>query len=205
MSERTTQVDQLARLIDRLRDGDATVRDALVEHACERLRRLVRAQLRSFPAVRRWEETGDVLQGVLMRLCRALEQVRPRDVREFFALSGTLIRRELIDLKRHHYGAHGAGAHHATSADNREDTSGIRYDPVLHAGSDTLDPSSLAQWTEFHLKVESLPPELREVVDLVWYQGLEQNQAAELLGVSSKTISRRWREARVELGQMLTG
>ncbi len=123
MSEPATQVDQLAHLVARLRDGDASVRDELVAHACERLRRLVRQQLRSFPAVRRWEETGDVLQGVLMRLCRALEQVRPRDVREFFALSGTLIRRELIDLKRHHYGAHGGGAHHATSAGNRADTS----------------------------------------------------------------------------------
>jgi hypothetical protein len=38
---------------------------------------------------------------------------------------------------------------------------------------------------------------------ILWYQGLSQEEAAELLGMSSKTIGRRWREARLTLGQAM--
>ena len=194
----TTQV--FDSLIDRLNRGDSSAREELLHHSSRRLEHLVRKKLRGFAQVRRWEETTDVLQQVLIRLCRALEQVQFKDAKHFFALSSSLIRRELIDLKRHYYGAEGGGAHHATDVYNPADTG---PGAAAGAGTDTLDPSRLAEWTEFHRQVEALPPELKEVVDLVWYQGLEQQEAATLLGVSSKTVSRRWREARLTLGASL--
>ncbi len=70
-------------------------------------------------------------------------------------------------------------------------------------GTSGLDPAALAEWAEFHQRVETLPLELREVVDLLWYQELTQDEAAELLGTSSKTVSRRWREARLMLAEAL--
>jgi RNA polymerase sigma-70 factor (ECF subfamily) len=202
-SHPSTQV--LASLIGRLSAGESAARDELLRHATTQLERLVRMQLRGFPLVRRWEETADVLQQVLLRLCRALEQVKPRDVRDFFALSSKLIRRELIDLKRHHYGPEGHGAHHATNA--RDHSADDSPEPLhgAEAGTETLEPSRLAEWTEFHRRVEAMPQEWREVVDLLWYQGLTQDEAAEVLGVSSKTVGRRWREARVDLGTVLRG
>lgn len=196
----------LSSVIARLGRGDSAARDELLRHAGARLEHLVRRQLRGFPRVRRWEETADVLQQVLIRLARALEQVTPRDARDFYGLSARMIRRELIDLKRHYYGPQGSGAHHATHSGGGEDES--RAPGVVaggEPGSETHDPSALAEWTEFHARVEALPPDLRDVVDLVWYQGLEQEEAAGLLGVSSKTVSRRWREARLQLGQWLSG
>ena len=42
----------------------------------------------------------------------------------------------------------------------------------------TYEPSRLEAWTEFHRQVEALPEEEREVVDLIWYEGLEQSEAA---------------------------
>jgi RNA polymerase sigma factor (sigma-70 family) len=201
----TEDTKYLDGLIERLSTGD-DARSELLRHACGRLEHLVRRQLRGFPMVRRWEETGDVLQQVLLRLCRALEQIQPRNSREFYALSSKLIRRELIDLKRHYYGPLGPAAKHSTqhgvSDDSSTSTGGAGG---FDAGSDTLDPAALAEWTEFHAQADSLPEELREVVDLVWYQGLEHEAAAKILDVSSKTVSRRWREARVRLGHWLSG
>jgi RNA polymerase sigma factor (sigma-70 family) len=193
----------LSGLVQRVADGDVKARGELIAHACGRLERLVRSQLRTFPAVRRWDETGDVTNNVVLRLHRALEHVRPKNVREFFALSGTMIRRELIDLKRHYYGPEGLGANYATKLSTAGgETRSQDQEPVTN---ETDDPSTRADTTELHEKVEQLPEELREVVTLLYYQGLTMEEAGELLGTSSKTISRRWRSARLQLGRWLRG
>ena len=75
------------------------------------LERLTRRMLKDYARLRRWEQTGDVLQNALLRLHRALASERPRSVRAFLALAATQIRRELIDLSRHHFGPEGQAAH----------------------------------------------------------------------------------------------
>jgi RNA polymerase sigma factor (sigma-70 family) len=50
-----------------------------------------------------------------------------------------------------------------------------------------------------------LPADEREVFDLVWYQGLTQDKAATLLGISEATLKRRWLSARRRLHQVLKG
>ncbi len=50
-----------------------------------------------------------------------------------------------------------------------------------------------------------LPDELSSVFDLIYYQGLTQAEAAEVLGVSEATIKRSWREARLALHDALGG
>ncbi len=58
----------LGSLIARLNSGDQTARSELIKQAYNRVERMVRRQLKQFSAVRRWEETGDVLQAVLAGL-----------------------------------------------------------------------------------------------------------------------------------------
>ncbi len=67
------------------------------------------------------------------------------------------------------------------------------------------DPGRLAEWTGFHAQVEALPEEEREVFDLLFYQGLPQAEAAAVLGVSERTIKRRWQAARLALHEALGG
>ena len=55
------------------------------------------------------------------------------------------------------------------------------------------------EWTEFHEQIEALPEEEREVFNLVWYQQLTHEQAAEVLGVTTRTVRRRWQDARYRL------
>lgn len=201
MSSQLTVSTTIIELIDRVKQGDITARDKLLRHACDRLRTLVAKQLKRYPAVARWEQTDDVLQDVLIRLSRALRDIPLNDAKHFFALASMMTRRELIDLKRKHYGPEGGGANHAT---RKAETDGSCAPNRLSAAPGReRSPETLIAWAELHELVEKLDPELREVVDLLWYQGLEQEEAASLLGISSKTVSRRWREARIRLGELL--
>src|SRR3954451_23981790 len=103
---------RLQQCLERLQAGDEKARAELLAGACDRLGRLTQAMLRDYRRVRRWEQTDDVLQSALLRLHRALETVRPASLREFYPLGALQIRRELIDLARHHYGPESPGAHH---------------------------------------------------------------------------------------------
>jgi RNA polymerase sigma-70 factor (ECF subfamily) len=199
MADATSSTTEIQLRLDRLRAGDESARDDLVKIARERLSRLARKMLRSYPVVRRWEQTDDVLQNAALRLCRSLEAVKPESVRSFINLAAVQIRRELIDLARHYGGPHGPGRHHASP--DRSDGSGGPPDP----GTDTDDPARLADWTEFHVQVEALPAEEREVCDLLWYQGLPQAEAAALMGITERVVRYRWRAARLQLHERLGG
>jgi RNA polymerase sigma-70 factor (ECF subfamily) len=152
--------------------------------------------LRDYPRLRRWEQTGDVLQNAMLRLHRSLATVRPESPGQFYGLAATHIRRELIDLARHHFGPEGAGAHHHTDQPGDESLAANQQAP-------TSEPTTLAEWTEFHQKVQQLPDPEREVFDLLWYEGMTQVEAASVLGVTEKTIKNRWRRAKLKLKRLL--
>jgi len=171
--------------------GDQAATDALLRHYSERLTFLTRRMLGDFKRVRRWAETDDVLQNALLRLVSAIRAVKPATSREFLALATLQIRRELLDLARHYYGPAGLGAHHESHGPNESEPP----DP----GDVRHEPSSLAQWTELHEQIETLPEEERDVVGLLFYQGLSQAEAAEVLGLSLRTVQRRWHDALCKL------
>ena len=58
-------------------------------------------------------------------------------------------------------------------------------------------------WTDFHEAIERLSEDERQMFDLLWYQELSQPAAAEILGVSERTIQRRWQLARIRLQELL--
>ncbi|RLS36621.1 MAG: sigma-70 family RNA polymerase sigma factor [Planctomycetota bacterium] len=171
---------------------DRSSRDELLRRVEARLRRLAHGLLRGFPSVSRWEGTDDVVQGAALRLLRALDHVTPENPRRFFGLAAQMIRRELIDLARHHHGPMGQGANHQSH-------SGLQQQ-VTPEPPDGLD---LETWTLFHESVTRLNDHEREIVDLLYYQGLSQEQAAKILDLDIRTIQRRWRQARIHLHQLV--
>src|SRR5262245_42924607 len=179
MAESSTQLHQF---LTRMQAGDETARNELFRHMTGRLERLTRKMLHHFPGVRRWAGTDDVLQSALIRLLRTLQAVRPSTPRDFLGLAAEQIRRELIDLARHYYGPHGLGANHASRGGSR--------DPLPAHPAPAEEPSALSAWCEFHEQVRHLPPDEREVVDLLFYQELTQGEAAELLQVTKRTVQR---------------
>jgi RNA polymerase sigma-70 factor (ECF subfamily) len=188
---------QFGNLVDAVRRGDAHAREALLVHASDRLLVLTRRMFRGRPGLQRWEQTDDVFQNAMLRLHRALGEASPESVRHFFNLAAVQIRRELIDLGRKHFGPHGIGKNHHTDHQPGDERGG-----TLH----TLEsePADLAEWTEFHERAESLPAAEREVFDLLYYEGISQEEAASILGCSMRTIRRRWNDAKLRLHGELT-
>jgi len=190
----------LELLVAQLESGDATARHELLARAGGRLRRLTRRMFRTEHRLKRWEETDDVCQNASLRLYLALASVRPSSVCDFFRLAALHIRRELIDLARHYYGPQGIGTRQTTWH-----CGGGSSMPDYEQSDTSDEPSRLASWREFHEQVAQLPDEEREMFDLLWYQGLGQAEAANLLGISERTVQRRWQTARLRLHRALEG
>lgn len=119
---------QLQNLIDLALRGDSSARESLLHHACDRLLRLTRKMFHGYPNLRRWEQTDDVFQSALVRLHRALAEVRVESVRHFFNLAAVQVRRELLDLAKHHYGPEGGGTNHHTDRIPADDDGGSLHD-----------------------------------------------------------------------------
>jgi RNA polymerase sigma factor (sigma-70 family) len=204
MSDPSQQTLEIQLRLDRLKAGDESARRELINCACARLERLTRKMLHSWQRVHRWEETADVLQNASLRLYRSLADVKPANATDFFRLAALNIRRELFDLAKHYFGPRGMAAHHATGQWSRrvsaDDTNACAWEPA----GDSEDPSQLAAWAEFHARIEDLPEDERAVFDLLWYQELSQMEAAHLLGISERTLKRRWASARLRLHDVLS-
>ncbi len=186
---------QLHAWLECLRAGDPAGADGLLRATAGRLERLARHMLHGFPAVRRWADTGDVLQNALLRLLRALEATRPATTRDFFNLAAVQIRRELLDLARYFGGPHGFAAHHTDGPPG-----------VLDAAPAVADDSAdLERWQAFHDAVARLPEREREVFGLAFYHGWTHGRIAELLGVTDRQVRRRWQSACLALAAALGG
>lgn len=198
LSEGTTA--QTQALLELVAEGDEQAYDRLLASAAERLFKIIRRMLQSYPRLRRWEQSDDVFQNAAMRLQRSLRKARPDSVRSFYGLASVEIRRTLIDLCRHHFGAQRAAGKYQS-------------DPQGHPGGGLLlntpdrqgDAESLQAWSRFHEAVEELPHEEREIMHLVWYGGMTQAEVASALGVSLPTVKRRWYRARIGLNTLLGG
>jgi len=180
---------RILQCVDRYRAGDATAADDLFRSIGKRLDHLARRMLVGFPTVRLHADTSDVVQGASMRLLNALRDLRPDTARDFFNLASVQIRRELLDLARRFSGR-----------------------SVGDADSDSPDPADRAPanedldlWTRFHEAVEKLPVEEREAIGLVFYHGYTRGEAAEILGVSERTVFRWWQAGCQRLNERLGG
>jgi RNA polymerase sigma factor (sigma-70 family) len=186
------QATQLQQLLERLRQGDDSARRELLGCAYERLRLLAGKVLhQDFPRFENIHETGSVLDEVALRLLKALEQEPPGTVRGFFALAAKKTREVLLDLARRDQRRSGKARREGVAPHADTSQSTCPYE----AADSSHDPARLAQWTEFHQKVDELPQEQREIVDLYWYQGLTQTETALVLGITQKEVSRLWIKA----------
>lgn len=203
MSENPGNTTVIQGILDRHANGDEAAKDELIKFAMERLRRLARKMLRENAAVKRWNDTDDVLQNALVRLHRALLTERPETTQRFISLAAMQIRRELIDLWRHFYGPAGHGARYISDPGDG-DPSGNRRPLHEPAGANTGPEDQVDREIDIHLAVEKLPEEMQVLVDRSIYLGMTQEEIAQELGISTKTVKRRWREARLKLEQLLS-
>lgn len=201
MSDVTVAIE---RCIVQMQAGDTSVRGELINYAYDRLLRMTRKMKNQFERVGRWEQTEDILQNASLRLYEALHQVEITDMRHFFRLAALQIRRELIDMCRRYHGPHGLGANHFTQ--RRPAAAEASRQPQLYDRAEvSQDPRRMQEWADFHVAVQELPQREREVVDLLWYHEMNQEEAAKLLDVSPRHVKRLWRSAKLLLHQRLHG
>lgn len=183
--------------IGRLKSGDQTARDELVASACDHLIRLTRQMKLDFPVVCRWEETGDIFQTAVLRLCQALNSAKIENARNFRRLASKKLRETLIDLARKHSGPHGIGKNYESvlSASNSGNV-----DAAVDVEAEAMRLDTLL---EMHEAIGQLDDDLREVIELDVYQSMRRKDIAELLGVSTKTVHRRSIQARLELKKLM--
>jgi RNA polymerase sigma-70 factor (ECF subfamily) len=198
MPDSSLHITQLRCLVERFRAGDLSALDELLRTTHERLERLARKMLRQYPAVKRWEETADLLQNATIRLLHALRDVDPPSVRDFFGLAAEQMRRELLDLARHHHARRMQRLPCAADSEG-SNLGGHVPDPPAEAE----DHDELEKWCAFHEGVERLPVADREVVGLIYYHGWTQTDVAEHLHMSKRSVQRRWSAATLKLHELL--
>jgi len=193
MSVAPIDTKRLHRCVAGWQAGEQAAADELFRAVEQRLEHMARKMLHSFPAVRDWAETGDVLNNSLLHLLHTLRRLQPESTRHFFNLAALHIRRELIDLARKFRGLRFA---RPTPAD----AAGESLEQLPEAPEDDLD-----LWSRFHQAVDQLPDPEREVIGLTFYHGWTQAQIAELLLVNERTVRRRWQSACLQLRKLVDG
>ena len=153
---------------------------ALLGRAVTRLQLLCGTMLhRSYPRLVRPPlnlDSDELLSSVVERLLKAMREIRPQSVRQFFALANKHMRWELNDLARR--------------LDERTPPVELRESFAPAAADESAgEPGPKIQ----HMlnAVENLPEDERETLGLVRVQGMTHAEAAQILGVSPKTIERR--------------
>ena len=188
MSDDSTAVLQMH--LERAMTGDAEARQRLLELTRNRLMDHARRFLHgSYARLEPFAQTDDVVQQLYVKIFRQQDRfwinARGEPVRslaEFFGHTSAWMRDVLCDQLRQAYGRDD-NRPAILPLDGGPSDTGPRYD----MSSSTLDGEKLRRWTEFHEAVTRLPDDLRAVFDLLWYQGMSQAEAAELLGIAVPT------------------
>ncbi len=171
--------------IERLRGGDPAAMDRLIPIVYSELRAIAAGRLRNERANHTLSATALVNEAYL-RLQRQ-ERLTAADRASFLAVASNTMRQILIDYartrKRH---KRGGGVPPVPLDDVEAFLSEEEADEILEL-DEALD------------RLEAMNPEGAAVVQLRFFAGLTLEEAAQLLGVSGKTVQRRWTAARAWL------
>ena len=129
----------------------------------------------------------EMLDAVVERLLKAMRSVRPQTVRQFFALVNQHMRWELNDVARRL-------DEQPTAVEVRE---GMVSAPASSGSVLTPDGRRILK------AIDDLPEDEREAFGLIHVQGLTQAEAAEVLGVSVRTVQRRLNRSLLLLAEQL--
>jgi RNA polymerase sigma-70 factor (ECF subfamily) len=126
-------------------------------------------------------QSKEMIGAVVERMMKAMRQVRPTTVRQFFALANQHIRWELNELARRLDDHTRAGELHESAIEA----------PTVRGAAGQSTSSVSPNTARIMEAIEGLPEEERETFSLVRIQGMTHSDAAAVLGVSVKTVQRR--------------
>ena len=169
--------------------GNKAALDQLMPLVYKELRRLASSYLRKERRDHTLNSVGLVNEAYLRLV--DYSNLRWQDRAQFFGLAAQVMRRILIDhARRHHYAKRGGGSPNV-SLDETAVFSEERASDLV-ALDDAL--TSLA----------SIDPRKSQVVELRFFGGLNIEETAEVLNLSSMTVRREWRWAKAYLHQEIS-
>lgn len=169
-------------------NGEEAALHALMPRVERELHRIARRCLRGERAHLSVSATALVNEAFLRLV--GIERIRWQDRAHFFAMSARLMRRVLVNLARA----------------RRSEKRGAE---VIHVSLDELPNASIARSADVVRLDEALhalaaiDPRKCRVVELRFFAGLTEDEAAVVLGVSSKTVMRDWQFAKAWLQREL--
>jgi RNA polymerase sigma factor (TIGR02999 family) len=169
--------------------GSPEERQLLADLVYADLRRIARHIMAS-------ERPGHTMQPTALATDAYLNLVRGKDVQwcdryHFFAVASRAMRRVLVDHSRRKQAQkRGAGWQRLDSTDTAAIP--VRDTEELLALDEALD------------RLERLDPRQGQIVELRYFGGLTEEEAAEVLGISVRTVKREWSMARAWLFAELT-
>ncbi|UUO04343.1 sigma-70 family RNA polymerase sigma factor [Blastopirellula sp. J2-11] len=170
--------------------AEPVIRD-LIARSVQRLHMLCQSMLvRSYPRLMQPPlnlQADEMLSSVVDRLMKAMREVRPDNVRQFFALANQHMRWELNDLARR--------------LDNN--ALAVELNEAFVAAPESSGSQLSVTAVRILTAIDDLPEAEREVFSLVRIQGMQQTEAAEILDVSTKTVQRRLNRAIMMLSEIL--
>ena len=170
--------------------------------ALEQLTPLVYAQLRvQARRYMRHERSGVTLQSTALVHEAYLRLVNTHDVdwhdrAHFFALSGQIMRRILIDAARARTASKRGGG-----AERAEHSSAVDLDQI--SADDSNAANVLCALDDALERLTQIDPRRAKVIELRFFGGLSVEETAEVLQISPQTVMRDWRLARAWLAREL--
>ena len=174
-------------------EGDQDAPDRFMPLVYEQLRRLARRHLRG-EAAGHTLDTSSLVHEAYLRL-EAQTRTRWSNRGHFFAIASRTMRRVLTDHARRHAALRrgGGGAAVIPLALDGLDLPAAERSALLIALDEALT------------RLAVVDPMMARVVECRFFGGLTEEEAAEALGVSRRTVSREWATARGWLWQELHG
>lgn len=180
--------EDLTGLLVAWSDGDATAGEELMRRVADRLQKLAGTFLRQERADHTLE-TAELINEAYLRLVKQ-EKVTWQSRRHFFAMTGRMMRRILVDhARRRAFLKHGGNLERLP--EEAMELQPVVRDEHLVALSGALDA----------LSEES--QDLALVVELRYFVGFTGDEVAASLGISRPTVQRRWKMARAWLHRYL--
>jgi RNA polymerase sigma factor (TIGR02999 family) len=174
----------VTRLLIQLREGDQAAWDRLLPLVYEELRRIAHNQLRSQDKGHTLNTTALVHETYLKLVDQ--NSVTVRDRAHFFCLSARAMRHVLIDHARKRSTAKRGGGWRQLPLDDAEI-------PV----EETAD--ILLALDEALTRLSGLNDRMSRVVECRFFGGMTEQETAEALGVTDRTVRREWTKARLWL------
>lgn len=170
--------------------GDRAALDRLMAQLYDELRRMAQRHMRSERAGHTLQTTALVNEAYLRLV--DLDKVDLQQRAQFFALSAQLMRRVLVDAARARLsGKRGKGAVRVT------------LDEALVICSDR--DASLLALNESLEALSQVAPRQAKVVELRYFGGMTEQETAEALKTSPRSVNRDWQFARAWLMRQLSG